>query len=78
LRYRDFFGLFEDFRGYVNFFLLQDSVTENYAAIKFYLPFDDFMSVPKFRSVDDYLTYNERVIDFITKRNCRIYIAYNS
>lgn len=38
LRYQNFFGLFGDFCGYVNFFLLQDLVTENYAEIKFYLP----------------------------------------
>ena len=48
LRYRDFFGLFGDFRGYIDFFLLQDLVTENYAQIKFYLPFDDFMSAQIF------------------------------
>ena len=65
LRYQDFFGLFSDFRGYVNFFLLQDLVTENYAQIKFYLPFDNFMSVPNFYCVNDYLLYRGRVLDFI-------------
>ncbi|GAG05266.1 unnamed protein product, partial [marine sediment metagenome] len=68
LRYQDFFGLFRDFRGYIDFFLLQDLVTENYAQIKFYLPFDNFMSAPIFHCVNDYLIYQERVIDFINKR----------
>ena len=77
LRYQDFFGLFRDFRGYIDFFLLQDLVTENYAEIKFYLPFDNFMSAPKFHSVNDYLIYQERVIDFINKRNSRIDKVYN-
>jgi hypothetical protein len=53
LRYQNFFGLFGDFRGYVDFFLLQDLVTDNYEQIKFYLPFDNFMRAPNFHSVDD-------------------------
>jgi hypothetical protein len=72
LRYKEFFNLFEDFPGYVDFFLLQDLVTEKYAEVKFYLPFDNFMSAPKFQSVEDYLIYKKSVIDFITKRNRRI------
>jgi hypothetical protein len=77
LRYQDFFNLFEDFRGYINFFLLQDLVTENSAQIKFYLPFDNFISTPKFHSINDYLQYQERVIDFINNRNRRIDKMYN-
>jgi hypothetical protein len=77
LRYQDFFGLFRDFRGYIDFFLLQDLVTENYAQIKFYLPFNNFMSVPNFHCVNDYYIYQERVIDFINKRNSRIDKVYN-
>ena len=30
--YSDFFALFESFRGYVDFFLLQDLVTDDYSA----------------------------------------------
>jgi hypothetical protein len=77
LRYQDFFGLFRDFRGYIDFFLLQDLVTENYAQIKFYLLFDNFMSAPNFHCVNDYLIYKERVIDFINKRNSKIDKVYN-
>ena len=77
LRYQDFFGLFRDFRGYIDFFLLQDLVTENYAEIKFYLPFDNFMSPPNFHSVNGYLIYQEGVIDFINKRGSRIDRVYN-
>jgi hypothetical protein len=76
-RYRDFFGLFRDFRGYVDFFLLQDLVTENYTEINFYLPFDNFISAPNFRNVDDYLFYQKKVIDFINKRNNKIDKMYN-
>ena len=77
LRYRDFFGLFGDFRGYVDFFLLQDLVTDNYEYIKFYLPFNNFMNASTFREIDDYLIYKKRVIDFINKRNERIDKMYN-
>jgi hypothetical protein len=77
-RYRDFFGLFRDFRGYVDFFLLQDLVTENYIEINFYLPFDNFISVPSFRNVDDYLLYQKKVINFINKRNNKIDKVFNS
>lgn len=72
LRYRDFFGLFGDFRGYVDFFLLQDLVVESYDRVNFYLPFDGFASKPVFRGVDDYVVYSKRVVDFVDKRNKRI------
>jgi len=72
MRYRDFFGLFVDFQGYVDFFLLQDLVIKNYSQINFYLPFDNFMSVPNFPGVDHYLIYRNNVIDFIRKRSNRI------
>ena len=78
LKYLDFFDLFRDFRGYVHFFLTQDLVSENHTEIMYYLPFEDFIISPKFRSVDDYITYKEEIIDFITKRNRRIDKAENS
>jgi hypothetical protein len=48
-RYADFFRLFGDFRGYIEFFLLQDLVTEDYCAVGFSAPFSDFNTpaVPK-------------------------------
>ncbi len=78
LRYRDFFDLFRDFHGYIDFFLLQDLVSENYTEIKFYLSFDNFMSVPNFHCIDDYLLYQEQVVDFINKRNNRIDKIFNN
>jgi hypothetical protein len=36
MRYRDFFALFESFRGYVDFFLLQDLVTDDYSGVTFW------------------------------------------
>ncbi|MEL7282321.1 MAG: hypothetical protein AAFY35_12110 [Pseudomonadota bacterium] len=71
-RYASFFALFDNFQGYVDFFLLQDLVTEDYQAIRFYLPFDDFKSSPLPSSVSEYRTYQKGVLEFIENRNGRI------
>lgn len=71
LRYKDFFGLFETFKGYINFFLLNDLVDEN-ENVKFYLPFDNFKTKPTFAYIDDYLVYKTGVMNFIEARNKRI------
>jgi hypothetical protein len=71
LRYNDFFELFDNFIGYVNFFLLQDLIDENHE-IKFYLPFDHFKTPPTFHDTNEYLLYKKRVMDFIKSRNKRI------
>ncbi len=71
-RYSGFFALFDDFRGYVEFFLLQDVVTSDYASVRFFMPFDDFKppSVPM--DVDTYREYRLLSIEFIEARNRRI------
>jgi hypothetical protein len=43
--YRDFFALFEDFSGYVDYFLLNDLVVEHSAAVRFLAAFDDSLPV---------------------------------
>jgi len=70
-RYKNFFNLFENFTGYINFFLLNDLVEEN-GKIKFYLPFDNFKTKPSFAEIDEYLDYKKGVMDFIKARNRRI------
>ena len=35
-RYAGFFALFEDFQGYVDFFLLQDLLSSDYEAVRFF------------------------------------------
>lgn len=71
LRYKNFFDLFEDFIGFIHFFLLEDLIDEN-NNIGFYLPFDDFKTRPTFSDVDEYLLYKKRVMSFIKARNKRI------
>ena len=71
LRYNDYFELFHDFEGYIQFFLLDDLVHEN-GNVKFYLPFDDFKTRPAFSDVGEYVSYKRGVIEFISSRNKRI------
>ena len=70
-RYKSFFQLFSNFKGYINFFLLDDLVDEK-GEIKFYLPFDNFQSSPKFTKKEEYILYKNKVSHFIECRNRRI------
>lgn len=72
-RYAAFFGLFGDFRGYVEFFLLQDLVTEDCSAVKFFMPFEDFNASPLPGSTQAYRVYRQLAVDFIKSRNHRIH-----
>jgi hypothetical protein len=71
LRYKNFFNLFDDFIGYIQFFLLDDMLDENKNII-FYLPFDNFKTRPTFSDINEYQLYKKRVINFINARNKRI------
>ena len=70
--YGAFFDLLEDFRGYVNFFLLQDLVSDDYSKIKFYLPLNSFERAPYPSTVEEYRKYRSGVLEFIAARNRRI------
>ena len=71
-RYADFFALFGDFAGYVEFFLLDDLLTEDGAAIDFFMPFDNFATPSVPRDIDSFREYRRRNIDFIHARNRRV------
>lgn len=71
-RYGDFFGLFDDFEGYVRFFLLDDLVDENYAQVRLFLPFDDFTTSALPDTVETYSAYRDASVAFIQARNRRI------
>lgn len=71
-RYKHFFQLFIDFKGYVDFFLLNDLVDDNYQ-IKFWLPFETFdISNPLPTNVDSYMLYMNNLTNFLKKRSERI------
>ena len=71
-RYFSFFDLFHDFKGYVDFFLLQDLVHQNYLTINFWKPFDSFAASPLPKDVTEYYVYKKNLIEFIDKRNQRL------
>lgn len=87
-RNRWFFDLFVDFKGFVDFFFLQDCVSEDYSCVNiWYWPieqtgflFDDTCT-PSFDfnakdpipdTIDSYLSFIEKELDFMRKRNQRI------
>ena len=72
VRYSSFFSLFSDFKGYVNFFLLQDLVDENCSEIKFWCQFKGFDHQPLPSSVSEYRGYKNNLTSFVTARNKRI------
>lgn len=69
--YSDFFGLFRDFAGYVEFFHLGDLVDEA-GEIRFFHPFSEFGPSPLPDTLESYLAYRERTLDFVRARNRRI------
>ena len=71
-RYVRFFDLFVDFRGYVEYFLLQDLVSTDFSAVNISVPFDSFRGSPIPTDAQEYNTYKSASIAFIEARNRRI------
>lgn len=71
-RYKDFFALFSDFKGYCEFFLLQDLVSQDFKKVEFFLPFEEFEFNPLPKSLEEYSEYRIKNIDFLRNRNKRI------
>lgn len=72
-RYQSFFSLFENFKGYVDFFLLQDLVNSDYQQVNFFYKFDQsFPSDPFPDSFDEYLIFIQKMKDFVTNRSLRM------
>lgn len=71
-RYVYFFDLFIDFKGYIDFFLLQDFVSDNYKSTKIAPPYDDFNSSPVPSTKEEYLDYLIFMTGLVNSRNTRI------
>lgn len=71
-RYSDFFELFDNFEGYLDFFLLRDLVNQDGSINYFTEIKDPFTTSPYPKSVDEYLEYKETVTRFVLFRNQRI------
>jgi hypothetical protein len=69
-RYEDFFDLFEDFQGYVDFFLLQDLVSDDLSLVRFFMPLGE-SAYPS--TLDTYQGYRESAIAFVQARNHRMF-----
>ncbi len=71
-RYKTFFKLFDNFQGYVDFFLLHDLVLDNYSTINFLLPFNNFKESPVPNDLEKYKLYRKNMTEFIYKRSQRM------
>lgn len=71
-RYAPFFALFDDFAGFVDFFLLQDLVTDDLTTVSFFLPFTDFRTPAYPSDVDAYVEYRQSAMGFVKARGQRI------
>lgn len=75
-RYDSFFQLFGDFKGYVDFFLFNENVSEDYSYVKIAPPFDNFETMPVPRTVDEYMKYMEFTEMLVMSRNKSISELY--
>jgi hypothetical protein len=71
-RYSDFFVLFGNLQGYVEFFLLQDLMNADQSSVAFFAPFSDFNTRGMPRDVETYAEFMRRSIGFVEARNSRI------
>ncbi len=75
-RDKDFFDLFVDFKGFVDYFFLQDCVSTDYGSVHIWVGNADFAEEPLPKTVDEYLLWINRQMDFLKKRNARIAAAF--
>ena len=70
--YADFFALFVDYPGYVDFFTLHDLVKEDHATVRFFTPFGDFATPAVPQTLTEFELYRKLSIEFVEARNHRI------
>lgn len=67
-----FFDLFVDFKGYVEFFLLQDCVTNDFKNVRFWMGDGSFKTNDYPNDIPTYLDWISKNLDFVECRNKRI------
>ena len=68
-----FFSLFKDFKGYVDFFLLQDLTDTQYEKINFFTQIEKpFEKPPVPETAAEYREYKRATLEFVSRRNQRI------
>lgn len=68
-----YFELFVDFKGYVDYFFLQDCVTNDYSKVIIWTGEPPFSEKPLPKTVDEYLHFISEELKFVDKRNKRIH-----
>ena len=71
-RDKGFFDLFVDFKGFIDYFYLQDCVYADYSKVKIWLGNGHFSKNPLPQTVEQYLTWIDTEMVFLEKRNRRI------
>lgn len=71
-RDKDFFDLFVDFKGFVDYFFLQDCVSQDYSKVTIWLGKGDFSEDPLPKTVEQYLAWIDTEMRFLDQRNGRI------
>lgn len=69
---KSFFDLFKNFKGYVDFFYLQDCVSDDYNSVVFWIGNGEFKPNPLPKTVEEYLQWINNELEFVKKRNARI------
>ncbi len=69
---KEFFDLFVDFKGYVDFFFMQDMVSEDYSIVDCWCGDFSFEGSGLPKTVDEYFKFIELEHEFLKKRNARI------
>lgn len=72
-RYPDYFDLFNNFRGFVDFWLLQDLVSIDYERVEFLLPFESFSQPAVPNDLDAWMRFTGASMIFCAARNARIH-----
>ena len=69
---KGFYDLFVDFKGYVDFFFLQDCVSHDYSKVDIWMGDTSFKKSGLPKTVDEYFEFIRREHEFLDKRNARI------
>ena len=75
---KEFFDMFVDFKGYVDFFYLQDMVNADYSDIYFFKEFKGFDGKVFPESPEEYFAFINKELTFVEKRNARIADVFKS
>lgn len=74
---REFYELFIDFKGYVDFFFLNDAVSADYSSVDQWAHFPAAGESALPQTCEEYLQYIEKELQFIRKRRERIRKFYS-